>query len=970
MDESDVTSKSTSDNENNFGLQKPKSRKRKSPNELIIDDIEIFEETRYESDEEESDEEDQLFQGSSSSDEDHNDNDENHNMCPICLGEFTDQMVGIPENCVHMFCIECIQEWTKNVNNCPVDRKKFNSISIMLTKDGPVIEEVYIEDKEMKESDFEDPPTYCQICGLCDREEALLLCDECDNGYHLDCLDPPLSVVPIDEWHCPECQPAATSRGSRRDRSRSSSGLIGNEDDLLNVFERVQEQQRLNPDTLARGLMFGQLARTVASTRGTRGRRRGRGRSRRRGGGRGQTSASQSSANRRRSGQNTSVTIKKRRRRKKKKARSSSKNKSPSEKVKRSLEKARKKHIKEQIEKFRANMQQRGSEPLETSQFSLFGSRYNLDAFHGDSEETYRLQERGNSPARSAIVNSTDVVGSILGGFGTLDPDNVIVHRNGSLEPKTQEVVGDTCEDSTKDVDDAKKDGNRKSSSSSISGVVKNNVKRRKIRFFDDDDECGPNAKENDNVFVVNKPDMKEGLQERSTSNSEGSQTISRERAEALKEKIRKGFKKRMKQKEEAEQLKQKLKNIRSNFSCTNHKTTANLHTISQFKIPKLKRENKEEKTEVSKKSPNVPKESKVGRPIGVSSDVTKRVTLDVSPRKPLSLEKKVQLYQDGKLQDKVKCIAKSSKPRLFKEIENPVKHPKPAVAKILTSATITKEVKPECSSTAIQKKLSRVDQKQLPKKPLSYEEYKNRKLYKELFGDADLECSLETIEAKHNKPVKLTESYNAKKSLSRTTKEVVGGSNKSVFFKHVNSISTSPKADVVAIENDHVEKLSTMKNRPVAVVSPSIRNNTRMPEFSKATATYSNVLKGFERQYTNIPKVLTIPTSAKCSFERPHSARNEILDELNELCAKKEQKAQSKSLQKSNTTEIKVKHLLCQAKQLLKPYYKLKTISKDEWKSILKKAHGKISAHVDHFYYHDGELKKLILEYLRLYET
>lgn len=54
-----------------------------------------------------------VILGSSSSDEDHNDNDENHNMCPICLGEFTDQMVGIPENCVHMFCIECIQEWTK-----------------------------------------------------------------------------------------------------------------------------------------------------------------------------------------------------------------------------------------------------------------------------------------------------------------------------------------------------------------------------------------------------------------------------------------------------------------------------------------------------------------------------------------------------------------------------------------------------------------------------------------------------------------------------------------------------------------------------------------------------------------------------------------------------------------------------------------------------------------------------------------
>lgn len=41
------------------------------------------------------------------------DGDDEENLCPICLGGFEDQMVGIPENCGHIFCITCIQEWSK-----------------------------------------------------------------------------------------------------------------------------------------------------------------------------------------------------------------------------------------------------------------------------------------------------------------------------------------------------------------------------------------------------------------------------------------------------------------------------------------------------------------------------------------------------------------------------------------------------------------------------------------------------------------------------------------------------------------------------------------------------------------------------------------------------------------------------------------------------------------------------------------
>ena len=48
-------------------------------------------------------------------------------------------------------------------------------------------------------------PTYCEVCGNCDREDRLLLCDGCDLGYHLECLEPPLEFVPLEDWYCSAC---------------------------------------------------------------------------------------------------------------------------------------------------------------------------------------------------------------------------------------------------------------------------------------------------------------------------------------------------------------------------------------------------------------------------------------------------------------------------------------------------------------------------------------------------------------------------------------------------------------------------------------------------------------------------------------------------------------------------------------------------------------------------------------------
>nr|CAI5859935.1 unnamed protein product [Callosobruchus analis] len=47
----------------------------------------------------------------------------------------------------------------------------------------------------------------CRICAGKENWASIILCDECNFGYHLSCLDPPLDSVPDEEyWYCPDCK--------------------------------------------------------------------------------------------------------------------------------------------------------------------------------------------------------------------------------------------------------------------------------------------------------------------------------------------------------------------------------------------------------------------------------------------------------------------------------------------------------------------------------------------------------------------------------------------------------------------------------------------------------------------------------------------------------------------------------------------------------------------------------------------
>ncbi|XP_027139618.1 zinc finger protein DPF3 isoform X6 [Larimichthys crocea] len=45
----------------------------------------------------------------------------------------------------------------------------------------------------------------CSICGTSENDDQLLFCDDCDRGYHMYCLKPPMTQPPEGSWSCHLC---------------------------------------------------------------------------------------------------------------------------------------------------------------------------------------------------------------------------------------------------------------------------------------------------------------------------------------------------------------------------------------------------------------------------------------------------------------------------------------------------------------------------------------------------------------------------------------------------------------------------------------------------------------------------------------------------------------------------------------------------------------------------------------------
>lgn len=129
----------------------------------------------------------------------------NHSCDPNCE---TQKWNVLGEICVGIFAIKDIQEgeelsfdyrfdcYRTPLTRCYCGAKSCKGyLGVMPATMSP----------EKWEKKLDDMP--CMICKKVEDSDdnQMLLCDECNRGYHALCLNPPLTEIPKEEWFCPEC---------------------------------------------------------------------------------------------------------------------------------------------------------------------------------------------------------------------------------------------------------------------------------------------------------------------------------------------------------------------------------------------------------------------------------------------------------------------------------------------------------------------------------------------------------------------------------------------------------------------------------------------------------------------------------------------------------------------------------------------------------------------------------------------
>ncbi|KAJ9469377.1 PHD and RING finger domain-containing protein [Diplonema papillatum] len=140
--------------------------------------------------------------------------EEEAEVCVICQDEISFPCGSLP--CRHAFCYDCISQWTKRSNVCPVCKRRFSRLK-KLNEDGKVLLTRKIRKKdfddwgnEIDSDDFlsGDEDGVCMTCGAEDYPEKLLFCDYpgCPHLQHSYCCIPAVHDPPeTGDFFCSSC---------------------------------------------------------------------------------------------------------------------------------------------------------------------------------------------------------------------------------------------------------------------------------------------------------------------------------------------------------------------------------------------------------------------------------------------------------------------------------------------------------------------------------------------------------------------------------------------------------------------------------------------------------------------------------------------------------------------------------------------------------------------------------------------
>ena len=108
-----------------------------------------------------------------------------------------------------------------------------------------------------------DPDMVCEVCGLSEDDSNMLLCDRCNKGFHITCLQPPLSEIPAGKWYCEPCVMTSKvldiSEGSRditKDSATVTFLQTGQLPDGADKRERVRIKARASHFTHSSGKLY------------------------------------------------------------------------------------------------------------------------------------------------------------------------------------------------------------------------------------------------------------------------------------------------------------------------------------------------------------------------------------------------------------------------------------------------------------------------------------------------------------------------------------------------------------------------------------------------------------------------------------------------------------------------------------------------------------------------------------------
>ena len=126
--------------------------------------------------------------------------------CSICL-----DLIKIKTSlngCKHEFCKDCIEDWSKMTNLCPLCKEEFSRLTYYFNKQKKVkkVEKKKLQiEEEDENNDLENCMDNCIVCGKSDNESELLVCDACNYFVcHTFCDN--LKAIPEGEWKCFDCR--------------------------------------------------------------------------------------------------------------------------------------------------------------------------------------------------------------------------------------------------------------------------------------------------------------------------------------------------------------------------------------------------------------------------------------------------------------------------------------------------------------------------------------------------------------------------------------------------------------------------------------------------------------------------------------------------------------------------------------------------------------------------------------------